>query len=150
MEDIQINEQALLEWQEKYKKNKPKALTWIDNLYNKVNLSISRYFRKVSWNFKEWRDIMRMENEEVKSLYESRRLLYKSTSLYFPTGLSAYFCADGYVRYRTPWEIYSKIVKNPTITGFVEFTRKWKPGTTKEGFPPGKLTDFEAMFLNAD
>jgi hypothetical protein len=150
MEDIQINEQALLEWQEKYKKNKPKELNWIDKFYIKVNQSITKYFYKVSWNFTEWKRIMMTGNEELKSLYESRKLLYKSTSVYFPTGLSGYFGADSYVIYRTPWEVYSKMTKEPTITGFIEFTRKWKLGTTKEGFPLGRFTNFEDMFLNAD
>jgi hypothetical protein len=140
MENIQINEEALLEWRQKnYKKT-----SWVDKLYLKTNHYIFRYFHEVSCNYKEWKKRM------MASTYGLKYYSPAFKNIYFPTGFSPYFFHQkDYVRFRTRWDAYAKMANEPTITGFVEFQRKWPLGVEKTNTPPGNITDFEAMFINA-
>ncbi len=144
MEDIQINEEALLEWRQKnFKSNQ----SWVDKLYHKINHYISRYFYEVSFNYKEWKKRMITSNQRIEYLTKLYEAYPHSGN---PTGFNPYFFHQkDYVKFRTRWDAYSKMVNEPTITGFVKFQRKWPLGVEKTNTPPGSIIDFEAMFINA-
>lgn len=133
-----------LEYQEKYKKPR---LSWIDKLYHKTNTIIKDYLKEVTSNFNDWKKWM--VDHRVYSIewdYLKRDYVYIK-SPFNPT----YFQSKDYVRYRSYYQVYSKLAKNPTITEFVKFIDNWKDGVTR-GFPKsGKVfSDFEDMFINVD
>jgi hypothetical protein len=137
-----INEEALLEWQEKNKKPK-------QSLYSKVNTAIANYFKEVNYNFTEWKRWMR-GNVVLLDIcnydYFNRKYIV-TPKLFNPK----YFESISYVKYRSPYQVYSKLAKNPTVTEFVKFVDNWKDGVTR-GFPKsGKVfSDFEDMFIDVD
>lgn len=132
-----INEEALLEWQEKNKKPKQSLYT-----------AISNYFKEVNHNFTEWKRWMRNKDILWNQDYDYFNRKYIVTPQVFSP---KYFESISYVKYRSPYQVYSKLAKNPTITEFVKFVDNWKDGVTR-GFPKsGKVfSDFEDMFIDVD
>jgi len=143
MEDIQINEERLSEWLEK---NSQPKLSWVDKLYHKTNHFISMYFHEVSWNYQEWKERMMDSNQKIEYLTMFFKLY---PHFHNDTGFCArYFKQKDYVRFKTRWDTYSRLAKNPTITEFIEFQSKWIPGVEKTGVPFCGIFDFEELFIN--
>lgn len=102
----------------------------LQNKINQVNNKISRYFREVSSNFEYWKNWMSRSNEEVEKL-----------TAFNPH----YFGRNG--RYRTPWEVYSKLTESPTMTEFINFVENWKGGVEKPVTNYTDIFNFNKMFL---
>lgn len=104
----------------------------LQNKINQVNNKISRYFMEVYRNFEYWKKWMSMSNEEVEKL---------SKTAFNPP----YFGRNG--RYRTPWEVYSKLTESPTVTEFINFAENWKGGVEKPVTNYTDIFNFNKMFL---
>jgi len=144
MEDIQINEERLLEWQEK---NTKINSSWLDKIYNKTNNYISQHFHEVLFNYREWKKLMTTSEQSLKNTYE----MYKKLPVYYSTGFCPYyFKQKDYVKFKSSWDIYSRFAKNPNNTECYKFLTKWSSGQQRHGSISYGILDFEEMFITCN
>lgn len=106
----------------------------MNRLYDKVNNFISNYFYEVNNIFNNWKEQMKTPDEVLN--------YYNSTSFH-----NFYFFAKGNVNSPFLYEIYAKMDDTPTMSRFVKFLQKYKPGMEKK-YQGSNIFIFEEMFLD--